>query len=99
MENDAPSTRLLSGDDSMARSGRITLIALVLGAILFAAARKVFEYANVESISLVIVLISLVLAMVVDLLLAHFTAAPDHDHEETSRRGHHRLRVGRRGKR
>jgi uncharacterized membrane protein len=83
----------------MARSGRITLIALVLGVILFAAARKAFEYADVESMALVIVLISLVLAIIVDLLLAHFTAAPDREHEETARRGHHRRRVGRRGKR
>lgn len=83
----------------MARSGRITLIALVLGVILFAAARTVFEYADVESMALVIVLISLVLAIVVDRLLAHFTPAPSHEHEEFSRRGHHRRRVDRRGKR
>jgi steroid 5-alpha reductase family enzyme len=83
----------------MARSGRITLIALVLGVILFAAARKVFEYADVESIALVIAVISLVLAIVVDLLLAHFTETPDHEHGEAARRGHHRRRVGPRGKR
>jgi len=80
----------------MARSGRITLVALVLGAILFAAARTVFEYADVESMALVIAMISLVLAIIVDLLLAHFTAA--HGHEDVSRRGHHRRRVDRRGK-
>jgi hypothetical protein len=91
--------RFLSPDDDMARSGRITLIALVLGVILFATARKVFEYADVEGIALVIVVISLVLAIVVDLLLAHFTAASDHEHEEAARRGHHGRPVGRRGKR
>lgn len=83
----------------MARSGRITLIALVLGVILFAAARKVFEYADVESIALVIALISLVLAIVVDRLLAYFTAAPDPKREEVAGRGHHTRRVDHHGKR
>jgi hypothetical protein len=82
----------------MARSGRITLIALILGAILFAAARGIFEHADVNSIALVIAVMSLVLAILVDLLLAYFTAASGHEHKEVSKRANNRRRVHRPGR-
>ncbi len=83
----------------MTRSARITLIALVLGVILFAVARNLFEYANLNSVALLIVLLSLLLAIIVELLIAHLTGRAHEQLKAPATRVRPKPRIGGRGKR
>jgi len=70
----------------MKRSGRVAFIAIVVGVILFGVARVIWSYAQIQSLALILTFVAVLVALGVDVLMAHLAQQEAAGHGAAPRR-------------